>query len=347
MSSISPLVSVNITTTPSVLVCSTLNPQALPHSNIINVRTAFDLDDTLVSQTNVWMPCVWQYLTSTKLAITTNEPIHLLILSNQKKSHISDNKLRERIVTTIFNPTVVNTLLSQWPTGSSITVCCARNEDQYRKPNTGMIELVNTVFKLNPLMYVGDAAGRDGDHSDADRGFAMNAKITFELSDQFFFSRVLTSFQIEQAHTKPNTMYVLCGFPASGKSTLSQQIVADNKGDKTGQTKMIINRDTLKTSKKCLQATEEALKNPNTSMIIIDNTNPNPAARAPYLALAKQYHWTCEAIIMSTPLQICMHRNASRSEDKRVPKIVLYKYRKDFIQPSIEEGFDTVVYKDY
>ena len=54
--------------------------------------------------------------------------------------------------------------------------------DRYRKPNPGMWSWLETAardggFELDPAasFFVGDAAGRPGDHSDSDLRFAANA----------------------------------------------------------------------------------------------------------------------------------------------------------------------------
>ena len=39
---------------------------------------------------------------------------------------------------------------------------------------------------LKNSFYVGDAAGRDGDHNDTDRKFADNAGLTFFTPEQYF-----------------------------------------------------------------------------------------------------------------------------------------------------------------
>ena len=41
-------------------------------------------------------------------------------------------------------------------------------------------------------MYVGDAAGRDGDHSICDIGFAKNVVLPFKTPEQFFLDSTAT-----------------------------------------------------------------------------------------------------------------------------------------------------------
>lgn len=58
-----------------------------------------------------------------------------------------------------------------------------------RKPQTGMwkqlLRVVGEVDLANSF-YVGDAAGRVGDHLDSDREFAANAKLSFKVPEEFF-----------------------------------------------------------------------------------------------------------------------------------------------------------------
>ncbi len=64
--------------------------------------------------------------------------------------------------------------------------------DAYRKPATGMwrflVESCNDGIEpdMKASFFVGDAAGRKGDHSDTDLGFAKNVGLTFHTETQYF-----------------------------------------------------------------------------------------------------------------------------------------------------------------
>ncbi|KAL5220602.1 hypothetical protein ABZP36_025315 [Zizania latifolia] len=67
-------------------------------------------------------------------------------------------------------------------------------DDQFRKPNTGMwwlmIEHFNSGVAVNmdQSFYVGDAAGRENDHSDADIEFAKAIGLKFHVPEEYFDS---------------------------------------------------------------------------------------------------------------------------------------------------------------
>ncbi|XP_026379968.1 polynucleotide 3'-phosphatase ZDP isoform X1 [Papaver somniferum] len=68
----------------------------------------------------------------------------------------------------------------------------AKGKDLFRKPNTGMWKLMEQQFNsgipidMDQSFYVGDAAGRKNDHSDADIKFAEAIGLKFYLPEDFF-----------------------------------------------------------------------------------------------------------------------------------------------------------------
>ena len=77
-------------------------------------------------------------------------------------------------------------------TGVPMLVLCATAKDGYRKPSTGAWrhlgeEASDSVRPdLASSFYVGDAAGRPGDHSDTDREFARAVGVRFHTETEFF-----------------------------------------------------------------------------------------------------------------------------------------------------------------
>ncbi|CAN4102962.1 unnamed protein product [Withania somnifera] len=65
-------------------------------------------------------------------------------------------------------------------------------EDPFRKPKTGMWNIMKQQFNsgvpidMDESFYVGDAAGRQGDHSDADIRFAQAIGLKFYVPEEFF-----------------------------------------------------------------------------------------------------------------------------------------------------------------
>ncbi|GMK59640.1 hypothetical protein CspeluHIS016_0802460 [Cutaneotrichosporon spelunceum] len=90
-----------------------------------------------------------------------------------------------------------------------IRVFAALDRDKYRKPNIGMLEYVLRMYAergwdvdLRKTFFVGDAAGRTGDHSSDDRNMAHNANLTFRTPEYHFnqpFPRAKTPDEIALA----------------------------------------------------------------------------------------------------------------------------------------------------
>lgn len=67
-------------------------------------------------------------------------------------------------------------------------------DDPFRKPNPGMWWLMRAHFNsgiaidMDQSFYVGDAAGRENDHSDADKEFAKAIGLKFHVPEEYFAS---------------------------------------------------------------------------------------------------------------------------------------------------------------
>lgn len=67
-------------------------------------------------------------------------------------------------------------------------------EDPFRKPKTGMWQIMEKHFNsgisvdMDQSFYVGDAAGRSSDHSDADIKFAQKIGLKFYVPEEYFSS---------------------------------------------------------------------------------------------------------------------------------------------------------------
>ena len=80
--------------------------------------------------------------------------------------------------------------------GVPLLVLCATAKDEYRKPETGCWRyLVREAYPgladsvdMAASFYVGDAAGREGDHSDSDRAFAKALGLRFYDERAFFLT---------------------------------------------------------------------------------------------------------------------------------------------------------------
>lgn len=303
---------------------------------------AFDLDGTLFLGTSKTpYPGALQKLQE---LIATGYKI--IIISNQLRK--KDETLKRR----------VDELAKHYQIPMDIYLSRAR--DQYRKPDIGILSLLSQ----KPEFYVGDASGRAGDFSDSDLKFAENAGIPFYTPEQFFATdvnliavikndeknpidlnntselvqnttstqNIQQNFKIPELEEGKQVMVVMTGYSGSGKSTLSKQLPAER-----------INQDTLKTKAKCLSTCRKLLVQGKS--VVIDKTNPSVSSRAEFTALAKEAGIPYVSIYVSTPFEESIARNKQRAVEtgvKEVPMIAYYKYRKEFQEPSMEEGFSKV-----
>jgi bifunctional polynucleotide phosphatase/kinase len=127
-----------------------------------------DIDGTIVSKSNILLPKV-----KDKLYKLVLEEYNIIFISNQKRRHIGDSKLKlkfEKISSQLEIPFIA---------------FASREENEYRKPFTGILNLIPKELG-EVKMFIGDAAGRFRDHSDDDLQFAKNAKIPFFTPEEFF-----------------------------------------------------------------------------------------------------------------------------------------------------------------
>ncbi len=100
-----------------------------------------------------------------------------------------------------------------------------------------------------------------------------------------------------------------------------------------------INQDTLKTKQACFEAAENFCKEGKS--FVLDNTNPAKKTRMEYISLARKYGMKCKIMLFSTDVNLCHHNNAFRSAHNmktRVPQIVYNMFKKNFEQPTNDEG---------
>src|SRR5271157_3553856 len=144
---------------------------------------------------------------------------------------------------------------------------------------------------------------------------------------------------------------MVLGPPASGKSTLTKHLV-----EKEGM--VSLNRDKEGGKIVDLLPKMEALLQDKKS-IVLDNLFPTAEVRAPFVALAKKYGVPIHAAVKKTTIEDCTFNFVQRaigllgafpepelikkSKHPNVfPPTVLFKYKKEFEKPTVEEGFNMV-----
>ncbi|KAL9648655.1 hypothetical protein ABK040_016285 [Willaertia magna] len=345
---------------------------------------SYDLDSTLIvtksgkkfaTSSSDWKVFNSNVGTKLKKEHTENKRL-LIIFSNQNgvaKGKLTKEEVKER---------VEGFIKEAIGTDIPILFFGATHEDHYRKPNKGMYELfINEILPQyhkdaitidkSKSFYIGDAAGRperkDGkkkikkDHSCGDRKFALNVGIAFHTPENYFsgepeiaeFSwdglnvkerfndnKVLKEYTLEELGISKDAteIVVFQGFPASGKSTFAKKYFIPNGY-------VHINRDTLKTAKKCIDVCKDAVKKGKSC--VVDNTNPDKASRKAYIDIAKEFGFKCRCFAFQVDLELAQHLNLLREkktkgEHAHVPSVAYNKYKKSLEEPKKGEGFDEV-----
>lgn len=232
--------------------------------------------------------------------------------------------------------------------GGDIIMLYATDKDKYRKPMTGMYDLLNKVHSLS--FYCGDAAGRAGDFSVSDYYFAQNCGLDFKTPEMFLGKEatfvVAPKFRLYDTWSPDDTQHpvdiemqapfiaVMIGPQASGKSTLSKAISAayDCK---------ILNRDTIGSTAKLQTAFKKHVAVGHS--IVVDNTNPTPADREKWCAdgySVYYYHF-------DIPKIQSMHMTHMRVQlgGPRIPPVAVHTYFKKLVEPTEDECDGVLVHQ--
>lgn len=76
--------------------------------------------------------------------------------------------------------------------------------------------------------------------------------------------------------------------------------------------------------------------------VVVDNTNPTPAVRAPLIALGRRYGARVAAYYFETTVKVAVARNRGREGKARVPDVAIFVTAKKIVPPTLAEGFDEV-----
>lgn len=152
-------------------------------------------------------------------------------------------------------------------------------------------------------------------------------------------------------------LIVMCGCPASGKSTwIKEQVTSASKYLNI----QVVSRDLIRFGLLCenggdyfsqekqvfrvyCKRISEFLADDTTDIVIADATHINKKSRAKLLnniVISKDCR--LEAVCLETPLQVCLERNAEREGLARVPDEAIYGLYSDYERPTGAEGFEII-----
>jgi predicted kinase len=127
---------------------------------------------------------------------------------------------------------------------------------------------------------------------------------------------------------------ILIGLPASGKSTFFRERFAGTHDH--------VSKDLFRHNRKPQRRQEQLIAESLASgrSVVVDNTNPNIAVRAPLIAIARKYGAQVSGYYFVTEAADALRRNRARQGRERVPDVAIFTARKRLEPPTAAEGFD-------
>lgn len=143
-------------------------------------------------------------------------------------------------------------------------------------------------------------------------------------------------------HQLPNvqTMVLMHGFPASGKTTFVKRHLLPRGY-------VWVNQDSVHTFSRCVRALREGLANGKS--VVVDNTNGDRNARAKYIDIGKVHNADMKIVClqMNTKREVAEHLNIVRERESigacpHVPKVAYHAYQKRVQAPQLDERIDHI-----
>ena len=129
---------------------------------------------------------------------------------------------------------------------------------------------------------------------------------------------------------------ILIGLPASGKSTFFRERFAATHDH--------VSKDLFRNNRQPQRRQDQLIAESLASgrSVVVDNTNPSEAVRAPVIALARKHGAEVVGYFFATEAGDALRRNRARQGRERVPDVAIFTARKRLEPPTLAEGFDRV-----
>jgi predicted kinase len=127
---------------------------------------------------------------------------------------------------------------------------------------------------------------------------------------------------------------ILIGLPASGKSTFYRQRFAG--------THRHISKDNWPNAARRDERQAAAMRDAFAAgaSVVVDNTHPAAADRAPVIALARAHGARVIGYVFEATTREAVGRNRGREGRERVPDVAIFTKAKRMVRASLAEGFD-------
>lgn len=127
---------------------------------------------------------------------------------------------------------------------------------------------------------------------------------------------------------------ILVGLPGAGKSTFSRERFSGTH-DSVSKDAMRHNRRPQRRQERLLAESLAAGRS-----VVVDNTNPGVAVRAPLIDIARRHGAEVVGYFFPTDVKDALRRNRAREGRERVPDVAIFTTRKRLEPPTFAEGFD-------
>lgn len=134
---------------------------------------------------------------------------------------------------------------------------------------------------------------------------------------------------------------ILVGLQGSGKTTFYNERFAD--------THVHVSKDDFPHARNRDERQRRLIDDALASgrSVVVDNTNPTPAVRAPVIAAARAKGAAVVGYYFDVPVRLALMRNRARQGRARVPDVALFATAKRLSPPSRGEGFDRLYRVSY
>ena len=136
---------------------------------------------------------------------------------------------------------------------SSVYLIAALYDDFFRKPTTGMWDFMETHLNgdiqvnRKESIYIGDMAGRKGDHSYSDLMFAVNLGVSFKIPEEFYsgIAHITTTAKLTKNMMNDPKIFNPIKYLAELDKTTRKNLMENNKKVSSQITKILSDLETL------------------------------------------------------------------------------------------------------
>jgi predicted kinase len=141
---------------------------------------------------------------------------------------------------------------------------------------------------------------------------------------------------VNESMDQPLELIIFVGLQAAGKTTYFNR--------KLAATHVHVGGDLLKSGRNREMRQRQMIGDALASgrSVVVDNTNPTPAVRAPLIEIGRRFGARVIACYFEANVRDVIARNHAREGKARVPDVAIWVTKRKLVPPSFDEGFDEV-----